>query len=103
MTPKVFADFMREEFTVDEAHAKLMYEELLNEFRVKRLDSSHLAKKFREVAKASKAKDPFHPDLDSIISLNYFGTKANDFLKKGCGTILRNPMVALRFCVQLEQ
>jgi len=47
MTPKVFADFMRDEFTVEEPHAKLMYEELINEFKVKRLDASHLVRKFQ--------------------------------------------------------
>jgi hypothetical protein len=79
-----------------------MYDELLKEFNLKRLDSTHLAIKFREISQQSKAKDIFKPDLDNIISLNYFGTKGPDFFKRGIGTIVKNPMVALRFCVQLE-
>lgn len=102
MNAKVFAEFMHAEFGIDEVHANSMHEQLLNEYQVKRLDASHVARKFREVAKQSKAKNPYQPDLDNIISLNYFGTKAQDFLRKGCGTIVKNPMVALRFCVQLE-
>lgn len=47
MTQTIFAEFMRGEFGVEESHSKLMYEELLSEYKVKKLDASHLTRKFR--------------------------------------------------------
>lgn len=61
-----------------------------------------MVNKFKEVTQLSKTTNIYKADLDNIISLNYFGTKGSDFLRKGVGTIVKNPMVALRFCVQLE-
>lgn len=42
-------------------------------------------------------------DFDDIIPLNEFGTKRQDYLKKGMGTMVMSPMLMLKFCVQLER
>lgn len=37
-----------------------------------------------------------------MVYLNFFGTKQNQFYKKGVGSIVFSPLLALRFCLHLE-
>lgn len=43
------------------------------------------------------------PNPNNLISLNYAGTKQHNFYKKDIGSIVFSPLLALKFCLQLEE
>ena len=59
--------------------------------------STNVISKFKQNNKDDSNK----PDLNDLITLNYFGTKQQHFYRKGMGSIVFSPILALKFCLFL--
>ena len=95
-----FVDMFQEHFEIPENHCRNMYKELLAELpeNNKQLTTATLIAQFQCLPGEKSTR----PDLNNLVELNFYNTTPQDFLRKGTGTIVFSPFLALRFCLHLE-